>query len=128
MDTSAVEPAVVTTPAALDAIERLLQERGHILFYQSGGCCDGSLPMCFEEGEFIVGDNDILLGEVGGCPFYIDFRQYEVWKHTQLILDVGEGEPEGFSIAAGENSHFITKSRVCMCRPAESAGSPHKQR
>lgn len=117
------EPAVVATPAALEAIKRLREERGSVLFFQSGGCCDGSLPMCFEEGEFMIGDNDVLLGEVGGCPFYIDFRQYEAWKHTQLILDVGEGEPEGFSIAAGENSHFITRSRVCQIRPPESRES-----
>ncbi len=122
MDTSVAEPAVVATPVALKAIEGLLKEGKRILFYQSGGCCEGSTPMCFEEGEFIVGDHDILLGEVGGCPFYIDFRQYEVVKHTQLILDVGEGEPEGFSLAAGGDGHFITKSRVCLCRPAESVG------
>ncbi|MGC9196010.1 MAG: DUF779 domain-containing protein [Syntrophobacteraceae bacterium] len=78
--------------------------------------------MCSEKGEFLVGEHDILLGEVGGCPFYIDFRHYEVVKLTQLILDVGEGDPEGFSLAAGSNAHFITKSRVCLCRPAESAG------
>jgi len=119
MDTLTGEPAVVATPAALEAIERLVKEKGHLLFFQSGGCCDGSLPMCFKEGEFIVGEYDVLLGEVGGCPFYIDFRQYETWKHTQLILDVGAGEPEGFSLAAGENRHFITRSRVCLRPPAE---------
>jgi len=113
MDGSVTEPAVVATPAALEAIARLVAERGRVMFFQSGGCCDGSLPMCFDEGEFIIADHDVLLGEVGGCPFYIDFRQYEVWKHTQLILDVGEGEPEGFSLAAGDGKHFITRSRVC---------------
>ncbi|MBN1140352.1 MAG: DUF779 domain-containing protein [Deltaproteobacteria bacterium] len=125
METSEGEPAVVATAAALEAIERLVKERGPLLFFQSGGCCDGSLPMCFEEGEFTVGDHDVLLGEVGGCPFYIDFRQYEVWKHTQLILDVGEGEPEGFSLAAGENSHFVTRSRVCSRRAAEPEDQRH---
>jgi len=82
------------------------------MFFQSGGCCDGSLPMCFDEGEFVVGDRDVLLGTVAGCPFYIDHRQDEVWKHTQLILDVGEGAPEGFSLPAGEHEHFITRSTV----------------
>lgn len=119
MKTPTGEPAVIATPEALEAIKNLLKEHKSIMFFQSGGCCDGSLPMCFGEGEFIISDNDILLGEVGGCPFYIDFRQYEVWKHTQLILDVGEGEPEGFSIAAGENSHFITRSKVCSIRTEE---------
>ncbi len=119
MDEPVKEPAVVATPAALEAIARLVAERGPVMFFQSGGCCDGSLPMCFAEGEFVIGEHDVLLGAVGGSPFYIDFRQYEVWKHTQLILDVGEGEPEGFSLAAGEGRHFITRSRVCACEPAE---------
>lgn len=82
------------------------------MFFQSGGCCDGSLPICFDQGELAIGDLDVLLGDVGGCPFYIDHRQYEAWKHTQLILDVGAGEPEGFSLPAGEDRHFIVKSRV----------------
>jgi hypothetical protein len=103
---------VVATPAALEAIAQLVVERGPVMFFQSGGCCDGSLPMCFADGEFVIGSHDVLLGEVGGCPFYIDARQYQVWKHTQLILDVGVGEPEGFSLAAGEDRHFVILSRV----------------
>jgi uncharacterized protein (DUF779 family) len=113
MDAPLPEPAVIATPAALEAIAGLVAERGAVMFYQSGGCCDGSRPICFDDGEFILSDHDILLGEVGGCRFFIDPRQYEVWKHTQLILDLGEGEPEGFSIAAGPGKHFITRSRVC---------------
>lgn len=123
MNEPTADPAVVATPAALEAVTSLVAERGPIMFFQSGGCCDGSLPLCFAEGEFIVGEHDVLLGEVGGMPFYIDHRQYEVWKHTQLILDVGEGEPEGFSLAAGEGRHFITRSRVCSC-PPEAGGQP----
>jgi len=119
MDEPIKEPAVVATPAALEAIARLVAARGRVMFFQSGGCCDGSLPMCFDDGEFVIGDLDVLLGEVGGCRFYIDGRQYEVWKHTQLILDVGEGEPEGFSLAAGDGKHFITRSRVCECAPVQ---------
>ena len=107
-----VTVGVVATPAALDAIAGLVSERGPVMFFQSGGCCDGSLPMCFDDGEFIVGDHDVLFGRVGGCPFYIDDRQFEAWKHTQLILDVGEGDPEGFSLPAGENKHFTIRSRV----------------
>ncbi len=82
------------------------------MFFQSGGCCDGSLPICFTDGEFVLSDRDVLLGYVGGYPFYIDHRQHEVWKHTQLILDVGEGNPEGFSLPAGDNKHFVIRSRV----------------
>jgi uncharacterized protein (DUF779 family) len=102
----------MATPTALGAVGRLREQRGPVMFYQSGGCCDGSRPMCFDDGELIVGDNDVLLGHIGGCPFYIDHRQYEVWKGTQLIIDVADGEPEGFSLAADRDKHFITRSRV----------------
>jgi hypothetical protein len=103
---------VVATAAALDAISQLTRERGPVIFFQSGGCCDGSTPMCFEEGEFKIADRDVLLGIVGGCAFYIDHRQFEPWKHTQLILDLSAGEPEGFSIGAGSDGHFVIRSRV----------------
>ena len=103
---------VVATPAALEAIDQLVAERGPVMFFQSGGCCDGSMPMCFADGEFVIGSHDVRLGDVGGCPFYIDARQFDVWKHTQLILDVSIGEPEGFSLAAGEDRHFIIRSKV----------------
>ena len=105
-------PGVVATPLALGRIERLVAQRGPLIFFQSGGCCDGSLPMCFEEGELILGDHDVLLGTIGDCPFYIDGRQHEVWKHTQLIVDVGAGAPEGFSLPASEDEHFIIRSRL----------------
>ena len=103
---------MVATAAALDAISQLTRERGPVIFFQSGGCCDGSTPMCFEEGEFKIADRDVLLGIVGGCAFYIDHRQFEPWKHTQLILDLSAGEPEGFSIGAGSDGHFVIRSRV----------------
>jgi uncharacterized protein len=112
MDDHVATARVVATPAALGAIAGLQERRGPIMFYQSGGCCDGSLPMCFDSGELVVGDADVLLGHVGGSRFYIDGRQYQVWKGTQLILDVGEGEPEGFSLAAETDKHFTTRSRV----------------
>ena len=119
------DPAVVATPEALAAVARLVAERGPVMFFQSGGCCDGSLPICFDDGELIVGDHDVLLGELGGCPFYIDGCQYELWKHTQLILDVGEGAPEGFSLPAGPDQHFITRSRVCS---ADEPGTRRPER
>jgi uncharacterized protein (DUF779 family) len=103
---------VVATSAALDAIAHLVRQRGPVMFFQSGGCCDGSLPMCFDGGEFVIGAHDVLLGRVGGCPFYIDGRQYQVWKHTQLVLDVSDGAPEGFSLPAGADAHFVIRSRV----------------
>lgn len=83
------------------------------MFHQSGGCCDGSSPMCFPKGELIVGDVDVLLGEIGGCPFYIAAQQYEYWQHTQLIIDVASG-PGGsdFSLEGPEGERFITRSRL----------------
>lgn len=110
---TAVSPArVVATQAAIEAIANLVSERGRLMFFQSGGCCDGSLPICFDLGEFVLSDHDVLLGNVGSCPFYIDHRQFEAWQHTQLILDVSEGLPEGFSLSAGPNHHFVTHARV----------------
>jgi len=70
VDGRIAEPPVVATPAALDAIARMVAQRGPLMLFQSGGCCDGSLPICFDAGELIVGDHDVLLGELGGCPFY----------------------------------------------------------
>ena len=88
-----VDPArVVATPAALDLIERLRREHGDLLFHQSGGCCDGSAPMCYPQGDFMIGDGDVLLGEIGGAPFYIGAAQFDYWKHTQLVIDVVPGQ------------------------------------
>ena len=106
--------AIAVTPAALDAVRLLVEQMGPVMFFQSGGCCDGSLPMCFQDGELIVGDSDVLLGRIAGCPFYIDQRQWERWKHSNLILDVAEGLPEGFSLPAPPDRHFVTRSSVMV--------------
>jgi uncharacterized protein (DUF779 family) len=82
------------------------------MFVQSAGCCAGSVPMCFPDGEFLTGPGDLLLGSVAGCPFYIDQRLYHAWHPGQLILDVAAGPPAGFSLAAGEGLHFVTQWRV----------------
>ena len=105
-------PRVVATSSALQAIARLQAARGPVIFFQSGGCCDGSLPLCFVEGQLSIAPRDVLLGTPGGCPFYIDHRQFDVVRHTQLILDVATGDPEGFSLAAADDSHFVIRSRV----------------
>ncbi len=113
MTEPSVAAPVIATAAARAAIATLTSRRGPIMFFQSGGCCDGSLPMCFADGELLVGDNDVLLGIIDGCPFYIAAAQYQAWKHTQLILDVEPGAPEGFSLPAGlDDAHFVTRSRV----------------
>ncbi|TCN30675.1 hypothetical protein EV644_13157 [Kribbella orskensis] len=82
------------------------------MFFQSGGCCDGSAPMCFEQGEFLTGDQDILIGEVMGCPVYIDQRQLDAWAHTDMVLDVEPGYSDGLSLAAGPDLHFVTRYRA----------------
>ena len=105
-------PRVVASPEALDLIAVLLGEYGPILFHQSGGCCDGSSPMCFPKNEFAVAEADILLGHIGGVPFYISRAQFEYWKHTQLIIDVVPGRGGMFSLENGRDMRFLTRSRL----------------
>ena len=85
-----------------------------LLFHQSGGCCDGSAPMCFKEGEFPLGDNDVKLGEIGGVPFYMNGDQYEKWKHTDLTIDAVKGIGGMFSLDNGTGERFLTKSEICL--------------
>jgi uncharacterized protein (DUF779 family) len=103
---------VTATSAALDLIARLSREHGPILFHQSGGCCDGSAPMCYPQGDFLIGDNDVKLGEIGGAPFYIGQAQFDYWKHTQLVIDVVPGQGGMFSLDNGTGTRFLTRSRL----------------
>lgn len=103
---------VLATDAALELIERLTRQHGPLMFHQSGGCCDGSAPMCYPDGEFKTGDSDVRLGEIGGCPVYMAADQFEYWKHTQLIIDSVPGRGAGFSLEAPEGLRFLTRSRV----------------
>lgn len=104
---------VIATPAALALIEQLKHQHGPgLMFHQSGGCCDGSSPMCYPENEFRIGGSDILLGEVGGVPVYIGRAQGEAWAHTQLILDVVPGRGGMFSLDNGRERRFLTRGRV----------------
>ena len=112
-ETMTDKPARVTaTPAALDLIQRLAAEHGKILFHQSGGCCDGSSPMAFKEGDFLVGPDDVKLGAIGGMPFYMSPSQFEYWKNTQLTIDVVPGMGGMFSLENGSGSRFLTRSRI----------------
>ncbi len=104
-------PRVVATAAALAFIEELARRYGPVMFHQSGGCCDGSAPMCYPLGDFLIGDSDVLLGQIGGAPFYMSAPQYEYWKHTQLIIDVVEGNGGMFSLDNGTGRRFLTRSR-----------------
>ncbi len=103
---------VTATPAALALIRALRDEHGDILFHQSGGCCDGSAPMCYPVSDYIVGDRDVRLGPIGGAQVYINRDQYEYWKHTQLIIDVVPGRGGMFSLDNGRNERFLTRGRV----------------
>jgi len=114
MAESASPARITATPAAREAIIRLSARRGGpVMFVQSGGCCAGSTPMCYPNGEFLVGDIDVLLGDIEGAPFYIDRRLDEAWHQDQFLLDVAVGEPGGFSLPAGDNLHFVTLSPAC---------------
>jgi uncharacterized protein len=103
------EASVTATDAGLQAIERLRVEHGALAFFQSGGCCDGSLPICLKDGELPPGSGDTLLGTIGGVPFYVDAEQYRRWGNPRLVLDVRAGEAEGFSLSLPD-AHFVTRS------------------
>jgi uncharacterized protein (DUF779 family) len=103
---------VTATPKALELVEELRAEYGPVMFHQSGGCCDGSSPMCYPVGDFIVGGGDVHLGSVGGADFYISRSQFEVWKHTHLILDVVPGRGGMFSLENGREKRFHIRSRL----------------
>ncbi|MAP94453.1 MAG: acetaldehyde dehydrogenase [Ponticaulis sp.] len=108
----AMPERVRATDAALDLISEIRTDHPEILFHQSGGCCDGSSPMCYPASDFKVGEHDVKLGDVDGVPVYISASQYEAWKHTQLILDVVPGRGGMFSLDNGREKRFLTRSRV----------------
>lgn len=103
---------VTATDAAVEFIEALRAQYGEVLFHQSGGCCDGSSPMCFPVAEFRVGQRDVCLGEVAGASVYISAPQFETWKHTQLIIDVVPGHGGMFSLDNGTGKRFLVRSRL----------------
>ncbi|MEZ5295915.1 MAG: DUF779 domain-containing protein [Ilumatobacteraceae bacterium] len=113
-------PRVVATAAALDLLDALVERHGPVLFHQSGGCCDGSAPMCYPRGEFRIGARDVFLGLVGrvdadvrrSTPFYIGADQFEYWQHTRLTVDVVPGRGSGFSLEAPEGVRFLIRSTV----------------
>jgi hypothetical protein len=108
----ALPQQVVTTPAANELIARLRAKHGPLMFHQSGGCCDGSSPMCYPLGDFLTGDSDVLLATLEDVPFYMSRSQFEYWKHTQLILDVVPGRGGMFSLDGPEGLRFLIRSRV----------------
>ena len=103
---------VTATAGTLDLIDRIVAQHGPVMFHQSGGCCDGSAPMCYPAGDLLVGDQDKLLGHIGGMPFYIGAPQFEYWKHTQLIIDVVPGRGGMFSLEGSLGLRFLTRSQL----------------
>ncbi|MEO5934477.1 MAG: DUF779 domain-containing protein [Duganella sp.] len=109
---SAAIARVTATPAALELIGALRDKHGPLMFFQSGGCCDGSTPMCYPAGEFNISDTDVHLGELDGVPFYMGCEQFAYWEHTQLIIDVVAGNGGMFSLDNGTGKRFLTRSRL----------------
>ena len=103
---------VIATETALQMIAELRRRHGPIMFFQSGGCCDGSAPMCFPAGEFDISDTDVYLGNLDGAPFYMGLEQFAYWEHTQLIIDVVAGNGGMFSLDNGTGRRFLTRSRL----------------
>jgi uncharacterized protein len=104
------DAAVTATPAALEVIHRLGAAHGSLMFFLSGGCCDGSSPMCLKEGELPPSAHDLQLGEIGGAQFYIDAEQYERWGRPRLTIEVSPGAAESFSLEGLEGVHFVTRT------------------
>lgn len=103
---------VIATEAALVMLAELRQRHGPLMFFQSGGCCDGSSPMCYALGEFNLSDSDVYLGDLDGTPFYMGVEQFAYWEHTQLIIDVVAGNGGMFSLDNGTGKRFLTRSRL----------------
>jgi uncharacterized protein len=105
-------PRVLITETAAQLLQKLQDRHGALMFHQSGGCCDGSSPMCYPDGEFIVGDRDVLLGIVEDTPVWISGPQFDAWKHTQLVIDAVPGRGGGFSMEAPEGMRFLSRGRA----------------
>ncbi|SHO63161.1 DUF779 domain-containing protein [Algoriphagus zhangzhouensis] len=106
-------PRITITDSAKEVVDKLRKQTGtELMFHQSGGCCDGSSPMCFEKGDFKVGGSDIWLGNIHGCDFFMSSDQFEYWKHTQLTLDVTPGRGSSFSLEIPMGIRFIIRSRI----------------
>ena len=112
-------PRSLITVAAAELLRRLQAQHGPVMFHQSGGCCDGSSPMCYPAGEFIVGDRDVLLGILEDTPVWISGPQFETWKHTQLVIDVVPGRGGGFSLEAPVGFRFLSRGRAFTATEVE---------
>ncbi|MFN8159584.1 MAG: DUF779 domain-containing protein [Solirubrobacterales bacterium] len=105
--------SVAATPEAVELIERLRERHGPVVFHQSGGCCDGSAAMCLRADDLPPGPNDLMLGEIGGAPFYMDSEQYRRWREPDFLIDVAPGPAGGFSLEEPEGVHFVDRGGTC---------------
>jgi uncharacterized protein (DUF779 family) len=112
MEPTETPPQVLATESAFALIAKLEAKHGPLMFHQSGGCCDGSSPMCYPRGDFIIGNQDVLMGTLAETPFYMNRSQFDYWKHTQIIIDVVPGRGGMFSLEGPEGVRFLTRSRV----------------
>lgn len=103
---------VEVTEAAKQLIDQLRKEHGELMFHQSGGCCDGSSPMCFPKGDLMINETDVYLGTIHGCEFFMSKDQFEYWKHTQLTVDITSGRGSSFSLEIPLGIRFVIKSRL----------------
>ncbi len=103
---------VLITEEAKKIVEKLKEDHGELMFHQSGGCCDGSSPMCFQKGELLINETDVWLGDIEGCGFYMSKDQFEYWKHTQLTVDITNGRGSSFSLEIPMGVRFVIKSRL----------------
>lgn len=124
MATDKVE-RVKITPEAAAVVEELREKYGELMFHQSGGCCDGSSPMCYPKGEFMVGSSDVWLGGIAGCDFYMARDQFEFWQHTELTIDVVEGRGASFSLEIPLGVRFVTKSRLFTYEETQNLVDTH---
>ena len=118
-------PRVNITSEAGKVVEQLRVKNGELMFHQSGGCCDGSSPMCYPKGEFMVGAADVWLGEVAGCDFYMAKDQFEFWQHTELTIDVVPGRGASFSLEIPLGLRFVTKSRIFTYEESQNLTATH---
>ena len=103
---------VTVTDAAAEVIDQLREQHGELMFHQSGGCCDGSAPMCLEKGDLMLNETDVWLGTIHGCDFYMSNDQFDYWKHTRLTVDVTKGRGASFSLEIPLGLRFVIKSRL----------------
>ena len=116
---------VKITTEAEKVVDQLRSKNGELMFHQSGGCCDGSSPMCYPKGEFMVGASDVWLGEMAGCDFYMAKDQFEFWQHTELTIDVVPGRGASFSLEIPLGVRFVTKSRVFTYEESQNLVETH---